>query len=283
METRVEVRKAGNELLPLLVLGLTSFALVGGISFAIRLEDTAESITASAQVAVTVLSLGALAMFAIILSRGRPYETTAHFAPGTVRLGDHERVKPGRAIFVLRDGDRYSVEVEYLASTLRLLCDDRDAAERLAGALAGKERVPTALYRLRKKADYYLFATTCCIWVLGFVGLVALPFVPVAGVVLLVISVPPAVYVTLKAVPTQVVVAPDAITLLHPLRVQRIPAIEVTSGRVVDDDSVRIDLRSGESLRLRELSDHPRDREATTSAPAAERLASALRELVSMH
>ena len=44
MKTNVEVRRAGNELLPRLVLGLTSMALVAGMAYAVQEPDTSTSI-----------------------------------------------------------------------------------------------------------------------------------------------------------------------------------------------------------------------------------------------
>lgn len=284
MKTHVEVRRAGNELLPLLVLGLTSMALVAGMAYAVQEPDTSTSILLTAQVVFAVLGAGVVAMAIVILGRGRPYDAEAHAAPGEIVLergGRRSTVGRGaRFAYVIRDGAQWSVELEERTGVTRLLVADRDVAERLAGAYAGRERVPAAIYRLRKKADYSLFVTTVTLWVLVYAGLVALPPAPVFGVILVLALLPPTVWVTLRAVPTQLLVSADGVTMIDPFRVRQIPAAEVADGRVVDDDTVRITLTTGESLRLPELADHPRDREARTSAPPAERFAASLRELL---
>jgi hypothetical protein len=92
-------------------------------------------------------------------------------------------------------------------------------------------------------------------------------------------TLPIASFVTLKAVPTQIVVEPRGITLLHPLRIDSIPAAEVVGGKVVDHDTVRIDLVS-RSLRWPELADHPHDRDVRTSEEPADRLEASLARLV---
>jgi len=284
MKTNVEVRRAGNEILPLLVLGLTSMALVAGMAYAVQETDTSASILRTAQVVFGVLGSGVVAMALIVLGRGRPYDATATAAPGEIAIehGGKRKVvgRGARFVYVIRDGDRWSVELEERTGVTRLLAESRDEAERLAGAFAGRDRVPATIYRLRKKADYYLFVTTVTLWVLVFAGLVALPPAPVFGVVLLVLLLPPTAWVTLRAVPTQLLVSPDGIVMIDPFRVRQIPAAEVADGRVVDDDTIRITLTTGESLRLPELADHPRDREARTSAPPAERFEASLRELL---
>ncbi len=284
MKANVEVRRAGNELLPLLILGTTSMALVGGMAFAVQEAHTATSILRTAQVVFAVLAAGILAMALVVLGRGRPYDAVAHAAPGEITLehGGKRKVvgRNARLVYVIRDRERWSVELEERAGVTRLLVADRDEAERLAGVYAGRERVPTALYRLRKKADYYLFVTTCSLWVLAYAGLVVLPVVPVVGVLLVLATLPPAVWVTLRAVPTQLLVSDDGLTMIDPFRVRQVPAADLVDGRVVDDDTVRITLRNGESLRLPELADHPRDRDARTSSPPAERFEASLKELL---
>jgi hypothetical protein len=284
MKANVEVRRAGNELLPLLVLGITSMALVAGMAYAVQEADTSASIVRTSQVVFAVLGGGVVAMALVVLGRGRPYDAIAHAEPGaiTIEHGGRRKVigRGARLVYVIRDREQWSVEIEERTGVTRLLVADRDEAERLAGAYAGRERVPTALYRLRKKADYYLFVTTCTLWVLVYAGLVALPPAPVFGVILVLATLPPTVWVTLKAVPTQLVVSPDGLTLIDPLRVRHVHADDLADGRVVDDDAIRITLKNGESLRLPELSAHPRDRDASTSSPPAERFEASLRELL---
>lgn len=285
MKCDVEVRQAGNEILPLAVLGLTSMALVAGMAWAVQEPDTAASITLTAKVVFAVLGGGIAAFFAVVLSLGRPRDATAEADASGLTLtagGKRKRIPAGkmRLVYVVRDGDRWSVEIERHTRVTRLLLSDRDEAERLAGALVGAERIPTALHRLRKKADYYLFVTTISLWVLVYAGLVALAFFPLFGAIVTAILLLPAVWVGLKAVPTQIVVSPRGIAFIHPFGIDQIDAAEVVNGRVVDDDAVRITLANGTSIRLDELQDHPRDREARTSQPAAERMEASLRELI---
>lgn len=282
MQAKVERREVGNELLPLLVLGLTSMALVLGMAYAVQEPDTARSVALSTQVVLVGLGLGIVAMALIHVARGRPKDVIVEPGPDGLRIDGALKI-PRRAIrwvFVLREGDFHSVEIERLTGTTRLLTTDRETAERIAGALTGRERKATAYYRLRKKANYYLFATTCSVWVLVYAGLVAFAYAPVAGLLILLFTLPPAIWVALKAVPTHVIVEPDDVALLHPLRKQVIPAEQIAGGRVVDDDTVRLDFTNGDSLRLDELADHPRDREARTSAPPAERFEASLEALV---
>ncbi|WP_373047807.1 hypothetical protein [Vulgatibacter sp.] len=283
-KANVEVRKAGNELLPLLVLGLTSMALVGGMAYAVQAPDTATSIARTAKVVFAVLGGGILAMVAVALSRGRPFDAVAEVTDGGVFLvhgGKRRAIPPGfRTVYVIRDGDRWSVEIERRASVLRLLAESREEAEAIAGALAGTERIPAALYRLRKKAEYALFVSTCTLWVFVYAGLVALPEAPIFGVLFTLALLPPTIWVTLKAVPTQLVVAPYGLMIIDTWRVRQVPTAELVDGRVVDDDAVRITFTNGASLKLTELADHPRDREAKTSSPPAERFEASLQQLL---
>lgn len=286
MKANVEFRRAGNEILPLLVLALTSMALVGGMSYAVQAPDTVTSIARTVRVVFPVLGGGVLAMALLYLLQGRPRDVVASVEGGALFLeedGKSRRIDPrARLIYVIRDGDRWSVEIERFTGVLRLITADRDEAERLAGALVGEERLPAATYRLRRKAHYLNFVATISIWVFVYAGLVALPVAPIFGVLMVLALLPPAIWVALKAVPMLVVVGPWGLVLADPFRVRRVAREELVDGRVVDDDTVRITFANGESLRLQELSDHPRDREARTSVRPAERFEASLRELLSV-
>lgn len=276
MRFAVEVRRVGNEILPLLVLGLTSMCLVGGMAFAVQAPDTATSIQRTSWVVLLVLGGGILSVLGITLARGRPYEATASVEDGSLVLdagGRTQRVKAkARYLYVLRDGDRWGIEIERYTGALRLLLADRDQAERLAGALVGEERREAAAYRLRKKADYYRFVLNIFCWMFLFSGLVFLPYVPVVGTFFVLAFLPMAVWTTLHAVPMVVIASPRGVALIDPFRVREFPLETIEACKVVDDDAVRFYFTDGTSLRLSELSAHPRDREAKTSEPAAEKL-----------
>jgi len=284
MRFQVEVRRAGNEILPLLVLGLTSMLLVGGMAFAMQAPDTTTSIERTARVVFLVLGAGVLGMAAVTLGRGRPFDAVARVENGALFLerggGSRQAARRRRLVYVLRDGDRWAVEIEQATGALRLLAADRDQAERLAGALEGVDRLPAAAYRLRRKADYYRFVTVVCVWTLVFAGLVVLPHAPVFGAIFLAIALPPGIWVALRAVPTVVIAAPYGIALLDPFGVERIPIDRIAGCRVVDDDAVLVAFREGGGLRLSELSTHPRDREASTAEPPAEKLAATMRAIL---
>jgi hypothetical protein len=254
------------------------------MAYAVQEADTSASIIRTAQVAFTVLGGGVLAMAVVVLGRGRPYDAVASATPGAIVVDRGGRRKVlghgARFVYVIRDGDRWSVELEERTGVTRLLTSSREEAERLAGAFAGREHVPATLYRLRKKADYYLFVTTILLWILVYAGLVALAFAPVFGAIIVLALLPPTAWVTLRAVPTQLLASPDGLTLIDPFRVRQIPASQLGDARVVDDDTVRITLTTGESMRLPELADHPRDSDARTSAPPAERFEASLQQLL---
>jgi hypothetical protein len=281
MESRFELRKVGNELAPLAILALTSMLLVGGMGFAVQKTETAASITRSAQVILGALTFGLLALAALVLSRGKPREVIASASPAAIVIGGSRRIDRSsiRHAYVIRDGERWSVELERLFDVVRLLTPDRAAAERLVGELRGTERAPAAVHRLKKKAHYLLFSSTCVAWTCVFASVVAFAFVPVAGALLMLATLPVAVWVTLKAVPAVVVVEPAGLTLLHPLAVRSIQNERIVGSAVIDDDAVRIDLVDERSMVLDELANHPRDREAHTSAPPAERFAASLSSL----
>lgn len=280
MRVQAEVREVGNELLPLLVLGLGSMALVLGLAFAVQEPRPALSIALAGKVAVATLGASVLLLALIFALRPRPAVVEVEATPEGVSLGSR-RIPAGkiRLAYVVRDRDRWSVELERPLGATRILLDDRDQAERLAGAILGREREPAALVRLRRKAHYYLFVGVCTLWVMVYAGLVVVPFVPVAGILMVLAILPFAVWAALAAVPTLVLLSPAGMTFLRPHRVKRIPASEIAGGREVDDDCVRVELLQGGSLRLDELNAHPRDRDASTAAPAAGRLEAALRSL----
>lgn len=286
MKANVEFRRAGNEMLPLLVLALTSMALVGGMSYAVQAPDTVTSIARTVRVVFPVLGGGILAIVLLFLAQGRPRDVVASVEGGELFLeegGRRRRIAPrARLVYAIRDGDRWSVEIERYTGVLRLITPNRDEAERLAGALVGQERLEAATFRVRRKAHYFNFVGTISIWVFVYAGLVALPAAPIFGAIMVAGLLPPAIWVALRAVPMLVVVGPWGLVLADAFRVRRVERAELVDGRVVDDDTVRLTFASGESLRLQELSDHPRDREARTSVRPAERFEASLRELLSV-
>ena len=281
MEHRFEMHNVANELAPLLILATTSLLLVGGMAFAVQNTDTAASITRSGQVIFGSLTFGLLAMAFLVFGRGRPRDVTASADEAGLVLDGKRRVRSSaiRHAYVMRDGARWSVEIERLFGSLRLVTGDQEAAERLAGRLRGVERVPPALHRLRKKAHYLLFSTTIFAWSFVFAAVITFAFNAIAGLILIAATLPVALWVTLRTVPAVVVVEQSGVVILHPLKERTIRASEIASAAVVNDDAVRLYLPD-EQLTLTELANHPRDREARTSAPPAERFEASLRQIV---
>lgn len=284
MRSRVELRRAGNEVVPLLVLGMTAVLLVLGMAYAVQEPDTAASVILTSQVVFVTLAFGILTMGGLVLSRGRVKETEVEATPDGLVIGGALRIprKRMRYVYVIEDEGRWSVEIEKGAGVVRLILADRDEAERLAGALVGRDHLPAALFRLRKKPHYYLFSTTCLVWIAAGSALVAFTFAPLMGAILIGCTLPPAVWITMKAVPTQIIVSSEGMAFLHPLGFKVIAAEELAGGRVVDDNAVRVFLADGGYLQLNELSDHPRNRDARTSVEPAERLEFSLTKLAEM-
>lgn len=283
MRSRVEIRRAGNEVLPLLILGVTSTLLVLGMAYAVQEPDTMASVVLTGQVVFVTLAFGIGTMGALVLGRGRVREADVEATPDGLAIGGKLAIsrKKMRYVYVIEDEGRYAVEIEGKTGVTRLISSDRDVAERLGGALTGKERLPTALFRLRKKAHYYLFSTTCLAWIAAGSALVAFTFAPVIGAVLILCTLPPTAWITLKAVPTQIIVSSEGLAFIHPLRFELVPVATLAGGRVVDDNAVRVFLQDGGSLDLNELSDHPRNRDTRTSVEPADRLERSLLELTS--
>src|SRR5690606_26587228 len=121
----------------------------------------------------------------------------------TLYIDGKRRLRAGaiRHAYVIRDGDRWSVEIERLFGALRLLTDDQEAAERLAGRLRGVDRASTAVYRLRKKAHYLLFTSTIFAWSAVFAGVFAMAVNWMLGLILVAFTLPVALWVTLRTVP----------------------------------------------------------------------------------
>src|SRR5690606_17715665 len=99
----------------------------------------------------------------------------------------------------------------------RLHLRDGALAMRLGGALLGKEKLEPVASRVRRRASYYLFVGACSLWIVVYAALCVLPIAPVLGLVLTGATLPIAVWVTLRAVPAQVVVAPAGVSVLHVL------------------------------------------------------------------
>lgn len=278
MRSKVEIRKAGNEVLPLLILGVTSILLILGMAYAVQEPDTTASVILTGQVVFVTLAFGIVAISALVLGRGRVREADVEATPDGLLIDGKLSVprKRMRYVYVIEDEGRFSVEIERGSGVTRLLTPNRDEAEKLGGALTGRDRLPTALFRLRKKADYYLFSTTCLVWIAAGSALVAFTFAPLIGAILTLCTLPPAAWITLKAVPTQLIVSSEGLALIHPLRFELVPAEQLAGGRVVDDNAVRVFLQDGGSLQLNELSDHPRNRDTRTSVEPAVRLEDSL-------
>lgn len=285
----VEVREIASELALLAVLGIASLALVAGLAYAVlggsqEAHSTSESIERAGRLISFALLAGAVLLAAVLL-KPRPHVAIASAAEGVLtleRAGKRRRIqKRGvRGVVSVLDGDTFCVELERRASTLRLTTRSRDDAERLAGAFLGTGREPAATARVRRRADYYNFLVTAWMWLVAYGCVCVLPPSPVLGAILLAAVLPLTVWVTLRAVPAQVLVSDRGLAILHPLRSRRIPAEEIAGGRVIDDDRVLVLLTEGKGFRIPELVDHPHDRNVKTSNPPAERLAAAIREIV---
>lgn len=285
----MEVREITGELALLAVLGVASLALVAGLAYAVLGGDqaamsTSGSIERAGRLIAFALLAGAV-LLAAVLIKPRPRVVTAVAAPGELtleRAGKRRRVSRRglRGVNVVLDGDTACVELERRASTIRLVAASRDEAERLAGAFLGTGREPAATARVRRRADYYNFLVTAWMWLVAYGCVCVLPPAPLLGALLLAIALPITVWVTLRAVPAQVLASERGLAILHPLRVRRIPAEELAGARVVDDDRVLVLLTEGGALRISELVDHPHDRNVKTSNPPAERLAAAIGAIV---
>jgi len=281
----VEVREAASELGLLAVLGIASMALVAGLAYAVlggaeSTLDTSASIARAGRLIAGAVAAG-FVLLALVLVKPRPRRAVAVATPQGVVVGGRPIARRGlRSVVVVQDGDAFCVELERSLSTVRLVADSRQDAEALAGTILGRPREPAATARVRRRADYYNFLATAWMWLVTYGAICVLPVSLPLGALLTALAVPLTAWVTLRAVPAQVLVSDGGLTILHPLRSHRVSAGELAGAKVIDDDKVRIVFTSGDRLDVPELVDHPHDRAVTTSNPPAERLAAAVEAVV---
>jgi len=286
VRAEVEVREVAGELALLAVLGIASMALVAGLAYAVLGGEehtlaTSDSIVQAGRLIAGSL-LGGFVLLALVLVKPRPFRAVAVASPRGVLLGKKRVARRRlRSVVVVEDAGAFCVELERLGSTVRLVASSRADAEALAGALSGVDREPAATARVRRRADYYNFLLTAWMWCVTYGCICVLPVSLPLGALLTAIAVPLTAWVTLRAVPAQVLVSEDGVRIHHPLRSRHVPANELSGAKVIDDDKVRIVFTSGDRLDVPELVDHPHDRGVTTSNPPAERLAAAVEALVS--
>ncbi len=287
----VEVRQFAGDLSLLAVLGVGSIALTTSLAYALLgshdlSTSTADSIGSASAMVIGILA-ATIALLAVVLVKPRPFDAVATVDGDHLllaRSGGNSRrrlsLRSLRHVYPVLDGEQYAVEFERWGGSVRLLASDRVGAEELAAAILGIERAPAAMARVRSRADYYHFVTTIMIWLLVYTSLCALPPAPLLGGLLLAVSLPLAVWVTLRAVPKQVLISAAGISIVHPLATRRILLAEIAAATVVDDDCIEIEGIGGGSLRIPELVDHPHDRSVSPSNPPAERLAAAITQLL---
>lgn len=289
VEAAVESREVATERLPLIVLAVGSIALVtslaylllgGGLEFA-----TTGSIQNAGRLVVATLTATAIAL-ALALIRPRPSEAVAIGSPEglEIRTGKRSRKIPVAAIrhvLLVRTKTGWAVEVERKNSLTRLYLAEEDEAlaGRLAGSLVGKATLQPVVERVRRRASYYLFVATCSMWIVVYAAICVIPPAPVLGLLLVAVTFPFAAWVTLRAIPAQVVISGDGLSVLHPLGNEIIPIEELERVEVVDDGCVVVHTKEGATLRIPELAEHPRD-EITLEVPPAERLANAAQEVL---
>lgn len=279
LKTVAEVREVAHEALQLLVLAVGSMALVACLAFPllggeVTFATTGSIETASLWVIVCLIATG-LAYLAAS-SRRRPGRFSVRAGPDGLWVEEKKRrgpVDPSR-ILVVAAGERWAVELEGRVTLHRLLFDDRDEAERFAGALLGRERLPAADLRVREKASYAVFVLTISLWVLVYSAICVLPLVPVAGAILLAFLLPPALWIGLLALPAQWVVAGGEVIRQHPLGNRRWQRHEIRRTLVSDDDCLELVLVDGDVHRIEDLVHHPRD--PIVSHSPSTRLAEAL-------
>ncbi|HEY0840482.1 MAG TPA: hypothetical protein VGD74_09880, partial [Vulgatibacter sp.] len=261
VRVEVEVREIAGELALLTVLGVASLALVAGLAYAVLggeqdFTSTSGSIERAGRLIAFALAAGAI-LLAAVLIKPRPRTVVAVAAPGTLgleRAGKTRRISRSRlrSAHVVLDGDTACVELERRFSTVRLIAASRDDAERLAGAFLGTGREPAATARVRRRADYYNFLLTAWMWLVAYGCVCVLPPAPLLGAILLAIALPLTVWVTLRAVPAQVLASEKGLTILHPLQTRSVPADELAGARVIDDDRVLVILTDGKAFRIPE-------------------------------
>lgn len=287
VEATVERHEAATELLPLIVLGLGSIALTlvlaytlldGEVGFA-----TSDNIELAGKLVILTLALSGVAL-AIALLRPRPSEAVAVAGPEGLTLshGTKQHTFPTasiRHVLVLEEAQGWVVEVERRHSISRLHLRDGALAMRLGGALVGQEKLSPVASRVRRRAGYYLFVGACSLWILVYAALCVLPVAPILGLVLTGAILPIAVWVTLRAVPAQVVVSPAGVSILHVLGNRSFPLASLEAVEVVDDGCVLLRFQGGESLRIPELAEHPRS-PSPAGLPPAECLAQAAAPLL---
>lgn len=287
VEAQVERREAATELLPLIVLGVGSIALVLSLAFALLGGEatfaTSGSIELAGKLVIFTLALSGLAL-AIALIRRRPSEAVAVASPAGLTLSDGKRSQefPSasiRHVLVLEEAGGWVVEVERRHTLTRLHLQDGALARRLGGALLGKEELLPVASRVRRRASYYLFVGACSLWILVYAALCVLPVAPILGLLLTAATLPIAVWVTLRAVPAQVIVAPAGFSVLHVLGDRSFPLSSIEAVEVVDDGCVLLRLHDGEVHRIPELAEHPRG-PSPSGLPPAECLAQAAAPLV---
>lgn len=286
---RVLVRERASEVPLLLMAGLGSMAMVAGLAYALLGSSdqglsTSDSIVFAGQMVIaSLIATGVVLLWLLI--RPRPYEANAIASPEGLVL-ETERtlrrlpIRRIRGLRVIIDGGEACVEFEKGTGSVRLFPSNQEEAEELAGALLGRERLPAAIVRIRRRSSYPLFITTISSWVLVYTSLCALPPAPLLGAILVAISLPVAVWITLRAIPMQLLVSAEGLSMVHPLSAERIPLAELAGAEVTDDSSVRVDLSTGERMEFHHLADHPLDARVTAANPPAVRLAAGIREIV---
>lgn len=264
MHAVAEVREVANEALQLLVLAVGSMALVFALAFALLGGETTFATTGSIETASqwVVGILVATGLAYLVASRRRPpgrFELRA--APDGLWIGDKKRLGPvaPEKVLVIASGARWAVELSGRATLVRILFDERDEAERFAGALLGRERLAAADLRVRQKASYIVFVLTISAWVLVYSAICVLPLVPVLGAILLAFLLPPALWVGLRALPAQWVVSGGSVIRQHPLGATTWPRHEIRRTLVSDDDCLELVLADGDVVRVADLVHHPRD------------------------
>lgn len=284
LESEAEVHVSANEALQLGVIGVGSMALVLTLAFALLGGETTFATSGSIQEAskLVVACLAAtMAAYLAVTLKPRPRSSRIVATQDGLAIDGRAAIPAShlQKLQVLPSSDRWAVEIPRRTSLLRLVFSTRGDAERFAGALVGRDRLPAAVLRVRRKASYYVFVATISLWIVVYGALCALPGVPLLGTLLLGLLLPPALWVTLRALPSQIILREDGVAFLHPLGRTFLRREEIEKLVVADDDCLEVVLADGGSLRLPDLVNHPRDDGAhTRSASPAERLALAFED-----
>lgn len=287
-EGAVEVRESAAELPLLMMAGLGSMTLVAALAYSLldpndSGHETTGSIIFAGKLIIWSLSAFGVALVALLI-KPRPYDGQAIADVDGVELirgGKRRKIaaRSLRSVRAILDGDHAYVELERRLSVVRLRPAGIEEAERLAGVLVGREELPVATVRVRRRASYPLFISTVSSWVMVYTSLCALPLLLWLGAILTIITTGIAGWITARAFPTQILVSREAITFLHPLRTSQVPLEQVAGARVVDDNAVAIIDRQGGAAVIDHLADHPLDRAVTAAYPPSQRLAEGIQAL----